>query len=71
MGFGAASRIHTAKVLRLSEDLPMVVEIIDRIEKIEEVLPHLEEMIDDGLVTLERVQVLRYHAKREDVEPER
>ena len=49
----------------------MVVEIIDRIEKIEEVLPHLEEMIDDGLVTLERVQVLRYHAKREDVEPER
>ncbi|MBW2273389.1 MAG: DUF190 domain-containing protein [Deltaproteobacteria bacterium] len=63
MGFGAASRIHTAKVLALSEDLPVVVEIIDSKEKIDEFLPHLDEMVLDGLVTLERVQVLKYHAK--------
>ncbi|MBW2385187.1 MAG: DUF190 domain-containing protein [Deltaproteobacteria bacterium] len=64
MGFGAASRIHTAKVLRLSEDLPVVVEIIESREKIDELLPHLEEMVLDGVVTLERVQVVLYHAKR-------
>jgi PII-like signaling protein len=63
MGFGAASRIHTAKVLRLSDDLPVIVEIIESREKIDELLPHLEEMVLDGLVTLERVQVLMYHAK--------
>jgi hypothetical protein len=62
MGFGAASRIHTAKVLRLSEDLPVIVEIIERREKIDELLPHLQEMVADGLVTLERVEVLHYHA---------
>lgn len=63
MGFGAASRIHTAKVLRLSEDLPIVVEIVDRSEKIEAFLPALDEMVGDGLVTLERVQVITYRAK--------
>ncbi len=63
MGFGAGSRIHTAKLLRLSEDLPVVVEIIEGREKIDEILPHLDEMVEDGLVTLERVQVLKYHAK--------
>ncbi len=63
MGFGAASRLHTAKVLRLSEDLPVVVEIIESREKIDELLPHLDEMVLDGLVTLERVQVLKYHAR--------
>jgi PII-like signaling protein len=63
MGFGAASRIHTAKVLALSEDLPAVVEIIDSKEKIDAFLPHLDEMVLDGLVTLERVTVLTYHAK--------
>ena len=63
MGFGAASRIHTAKVLALSEDLPVVVEIIDSREKIDAFLPHLDEMVLDGLVTLERVTVLKYHAK--------
>jgi hypothetical protein len=62
MGFGAASRIHTAKVLRLSEDLPVIVEIIERREKIDELLPYLDEMVADGLVTLEKVQVLHYHA---------
>jgi PII-like signaling protein len=63
MGFGAASRIHTAKVLRLSEDLPIVVEIVDRSEKIEAFLPALDDMVGDGLVTLERVQVITYRAR--------
>ncbi len=60
LGFGATSRIHTAKVLRLSEDLPIVVEIVDTKEKIEEFLPDLDGMIDQGLVTLEKVQVIAY-----------
>jgi PII-like signaling protein len=60
MGFGAKSRIHTAKVLRLSEDLPIVVEIVDRPERIEKFLPLLDEMVADGLVTVERVQVITY-----------
>jgi PII-like signaling protein len=63
MGFGKASRLHTAKVLRLSEDLPMIVEIVDSRENIHAFLPHLDEMIGDGLVTLERVVVLHYRAK--------
>jgi len=62
MGFGKHSILHTAKILRLSEDLPMVVEIVDSREKIDGFLPLLEEMISDGLVTLERVQVLHYKA---------
>ena len=62
MGFGAHSRIHTAKVLSISNDLPVVVEIIDCREKIDEFMPHLDEMVKEGLVTLERVQVLRYRA---------
>lgn len=62
MGFGAHSRLHAAKVLRLSEDLPMVVEIVDREERIREFLPVCEAMIADGLVTLERVEVLKYSA---------
>jgi len=62
MGFGAKSRIHTAKVLRLSEDLPIVVEIVDRADRIEAFLPALDEMVADGLVTLERVQVITYRA---------
>ena len=60
MGFGAHSRLHTAKVLRLSEDLPIVVEIVDTPEKIEGLLPKLDEMIEEGLVTLERVRVITY-----------
>ncbi len=62
MGFGAGSRLHTAKILRLSEDLPMVIEIVDSKEKIDELLPHIDEMVVDGLVTLERVQVIKYRA---------
>jgi PII-like signaling protein len=60
MGFGAKSRIHTAKVLRLSEDLPIVIEIVDRADRIESFLPLLDEMVADGLVTVERVQVITY-----------
>lgn len=66
MGFGARSRLHTAKVLRLSEDLPMVIEIVDAQEKIDELLPHLDEMMGDGMVTLERVDVIRYRAGEPD-----
>jgi len=62
MGFGKHSILHTAKILRLSEDLPMIVEIVDSREKIENFLPLLDEMISDGLVTLERVKVLHYKA---------
>jgi PII-like signaling protein len=60
MGFGRASRLHTAKILRLSEDLPLVIEIVDSEAKIDTFLPVLEEMMGSGLVTLERVKVLRY-----------
>ena len=60
MGFGKHSLIHTAKILRLSEDLPMVVEVVDSREKIERFLPALDELITDGLVTLERVNVIHY-----------
>lgn len=60
MGFGKSSRLHTAKVLRLSEDLPMVIEIVDTQEKIDAFLPLLDPMMGSGLVTLERVQVLQY-----------
>jgi uncharacterized protein len=60
MGFGHSSRLHTAKILRLSEDLPIVIEIVDSEEKIEAFLPQLEELMGSGLVTLEKVQVLQY-----------
>jgi PII-like signaling protein len=64
MGYGAASRIHTAKILRLSEDLPVIVEIVDSAEKIEAFLPMIDEMVGEGLVTLEAVRVLQYrHGK--------
>jgi PII-like signaling protein len=62
MGFGAHSRLHTAKVLRLSEDLPIVIEVVDAKEKIDELMPHIDEMVQEGLVTLERVQVIQYRA---------
>jgi hypothetical protein len=62
MGFGKHSILHTAKILRLSEDLPMVVEIVDSLEKIETFLPLLDAMITDGLVTLEKIRVIHYRA---------
>ncbi|MBA2435649.1 MAG: DUF190 domain-containing protein [Verrucomicrobiota bacterium] len=60
MGFGAASRIHTAKILRLSMDLPIVIEIVDTEEKVKTLLPILDEMMGGGLVTLEKIKVIHY-----------
>jgi PII-like signaling protein len=60
MGYGAHSRTHTAKLLRLSEDLPIVIEIVDSTEKIEGFLPDLDRMMNEGLVTVERAKVLVY-----------
>lgn len=63
MGFGQSSRLHTSKILRLSEDLPLVIEIVDTEEKIDAFLPVLDGMMGSGLVTIEKVHVLRYGAK--------
>jgi PII-like signaling protein len=63
MGFGAHSRIHSAKVLQLSEDLPVMVEIVDTEEKIQDFLPVLDRMVREGLVTLEKVEVIRYQSR--------
>jgi uncharacterized protein len=60
IGFGHSSRINTSKILRLSQDLPVVVEIVDSKEKIDVFLPVLDEMMTSGLVTMEKVQVLQY-----------
>src|SRR6478736_4712805 len=62
MGFGKSSRLHTAKILRLSFDLPVVIEIVDEEAKIQNFLPVLDEMIKGGLVTLEKVRVIDYRA---------
>jgi PII-like signaling protein len=64
MGFGANSHIHTAKILRLSEDLPMVIEIVDLEDKIQAFLPELDEMVAEGLITVENVHVVRYRARK-------
>ena len=63
MGFGKSSRLHTAKVLRLSMDLPLVIEIVDSEEKIQEFLPVLDEMMGGGLLTMEKVKVMDYRGK--------
>lgn len=60
MGYGAHSRIHTTKILRLSEDLPIIIEIADRADRIESFLPKLDSMIVEGLVTVEKVRVILY-----------
>ena len=65
MGFGASSRIHTAKIIQLSMDLPFVVEIVDTEEKINAFLPFLDEMMSGGLVTLEKARVIHYRADKE------
>lgn len=62
MGFGAHSRLHTAKVLRLSEDLPIVIEIVDSPEKIEAFIPEIDQVFSDGLITIEDVRVIKYRA---------
>lgn len=65
MGFGRSSRLHTAKILRLSMDLPLVIEIVDTEEKINSLLPVLDEMMKGGLVTLEKMKVIHYRANTE------
>jgi len=60
MGFGAHSHLHTAKILRLSEDLPVLIEIVDKEDQINSFLPELDKMVKDGLVTLEKVRVIKY-----------
>ena len=59
-GFGSSSRLHTSRILRLSEDLPVVIEIVDTAERIDAVLPVLDEMVSEGMVTVERVDVIAY-----------
>ena len=64
MGFGGTSRIHTAKILRLSEDMPMIVEIVDEIEKVEKFLPVLHDIFEEaqsgGLITVEKADIIKY-----------
>ncbi len=61
-GFGADSHLHTSRILRLSEDLPVVIEIVDTPERIERVVPILDEMVGEGMLTLERVQIVSYRS---------
>jgi PII-like signaling protein len=63
-GFGADSRIHTSRILRLSEDLPVLIEIVDTAEKIDEILPSLDEMVKEGMVTVEKVHVIAYRSSQ-------
>jgi len=63
MGYGKSSRLHTSKILRLSEDLPLVIEIVDSEDNINAFLPILDGMMSSGLITLEKVQVLQYGEK--------
>jgi PII-like signaling protein len=66
LGFGRSSRMHSGKILRLSTDLPIIIEIVDGQEKIEAFLPYLESMMRGGLVTLERAQVIRRRDNRQN-----
>jgi hypothetical protein len=65
-GYGASSRIHTTKILRLSEDLPILIEIVDKSERIESFLPKLDQMVAEGMITLEKVNVLAYRHSQSD-----
>jgi len=65
-GFGAHSRVHTAKLLRLSEDLPIVIELVDTPERIEAFLPDLDAMVTEGMITLEKVRIIKYRQKEGD-----
>jgi len=65
-GFGAKQHLHTTRILRLSEDLPMLIEAVDAEEKIRAILPEMDEMLGDGLITLEKVEVLAYRAGQRD-----
>ncbi len=60
MGFGANSRVHTAKILRLSEDMPVIVEIVDTEENLKKLWPFLDEVVEEGLIIVEKAQVIKY-----------
>ncbi len=60
MGYGAASRVHSTKILRLSEDLPVIIEIVDSEEKIQGFIPMLDELVQEGLITLEKAHIIKY-----------
>ncbi len=62
MGFGADSHMHSAKILRLSEDLPMVIELVDTEENLNKLMPFLDETVKEGLITLEKVRVIKYRS---------
>ena len=64
MGFGCKSHMHTTKLLRLSEDLPIIIEIVDSEEKISQFLPFLDEMVSEGLITIEKANVVMYRATK-------
>jgi len=66
IGFGAESRLHTAKLLRLSEDLPIIIEMVDTEENINKLLPFLDEVVEEGLITLEKVRVIKYRHSNKD-----
>jgi PII-like signaling protein len=61
-GYGSSSRYHTEKILRLSQDLPIVVEVVESTERIEQILPRLDGMVGGGLITLEKVRVILYRS---------
>jgi hypothetical protein len=63
-GYGGSSVYHTDKILRLSQDLPIVLEVIETAERIEQILPRLDEMVEGGLITLEKVRVILYRAAK-------
>jgi PII-like signaling protein len=63
MGFGASSRLHSAKILRLSEDLPIVIELVDTEENLNKLMPFIDENVTEGLVTMEKVRVIKYRHK--------
>ncbi|MFQ5431351.1 MAG: DUF190 domain-containing protein [Nitrospinota bacterium] len=60
LGFGAKSHLHSTQLLRLSQDLPIVIEVVDRQENIDRVMPEVDEMVTEGLITMEKVRVIRY-----------
>jgi hypothetical protein len=65
-GFGATSHLHTARILRLSEDLPIVIEVADTAERIEAIMPRIDELVVEGMVTIERIEVVSYRAQPKD-----
>ena len=68
-GFGANARLHTSRLLRLSEDLPILIEVVDQEDRIRAVLPELDEMVGDGLITLEKIEVLAYRGTGPTTDP--